>query len=140
MRQVPSWNQYFISIAKVVCSRSKDPRTQVGAVIVDSRNRIIATGYNGFEPGQKESSLLWSPGIKNSHVVHAERNAIEHAVVNLRGSTLYVTLHPCWECAELIIKEGIKTVYYEEYRDTYKQSSELLALNGVEVKQLRTGV
>lgn len=50
MRQVKDWDQYFLDIAVEVATRSKDPNTQVGAVITDVNNGIISTGYNGFAP------------------------------------------------------------------------------------------
>jgi dCMP deaminase len=37
-----------MSVAKVSALRSKDPNTQVGACIVNDRQQIIATGYNGL--------------------------------------------------------------------------------------------
>ena len=42
------WDNRFIDLAKLVGSWSKDPSTQVGAVIVDQKNRIVSVGYNGF--------------------------------------------------------------------------------------------
>ena len=46
-RKRQSWNEYFMSIAKVLAMRSSCDRAYVGAVIVNKDNRIIATGYNG---------------------------------------------------------------------------------------------
>ncbi|MBU1173343.1 MAG: dCMP deaminase, partial [Proteobacteria bacterium] len=48
----PSWNDYFLAIAKVVSRRSTCPRAHVGAVIVSHDNRILATGYNGSPLGE----------------------------------------------------------------------------------------
>lgn len=36
-----SWEDYFMGIATLSAQRSKDPNTQVGTCIVDSRNRIV---------------------------------------------------------------------------------------------------
>lgn len=112
MREVPDWQQYFMEIAKVVSTRSKDPKTQVGAVLVDSLNRIIGTGYNGLQSGSYEYASLWNSDQKHDYVVHAEMNAILNAVKEVRGSTLYVTLKPCPECAKLVGAAGIKEVFY----------------------------
>lgn len=38
------WDTYFMSVAMLTSKRSKDSNTQVGAVLVDSKNRIIGTG------------------------------------------------------------------------------------------------
>ena len=46
-----SWDEYFMSVAYLASMRSKDPNTQVGACIVDSNNKILSMGYNGFPMG-----------------------------------------------------------------------------------------
>src|SRR3546814_4797914 len=79
MRIVPTWTSYFMRIAQDVASRSKDPSTQVGAVLVDADNHIIATGYNGFPPGIEETPARWQRPDKYERVIHAEMNAIAHA-------------------------------------------------------------
>lgn len=38
------WDTYFMSVAILTSKRSKDNNTQVGAILVDSKNRIICTG------------------------------------------------------------------------------------------------
>ena len=45
------WDKYFLNICEVVSTRSIDEDTKVGCVIVDKRNRIVATGYNSFPAG-----------------------------------------------------------------------------------------
>ena len=47
-RNVIDWDNYFINIADEVATRSKDPSTQVGAVIVDKNHRPVSFGHNGF--------------------------------------------------------------------------------------------
>ena len=47
----PSWDEYFIKLATEVAKRSTCLRRQVGAVIVDKDNHILATGYNGAPAG-----------------------------------------------------------------------------------------
>jgi dCMP deaminase len=41
-RNVLDWDNYFINIAGEVATRSKDPSTQVGAVIVDKKHRPVS--------------------------------------------------------------------------------------------------
>lgn len=48
----PGWHGYFMGIAYAVAARADCTRRQVGCVIVDQDNRIIATGYNGSPPGE----------------------------------------------------------------------------------------
>lgn len=119
-----SWDEYFMGIALLASKRSKDPNTQVGACIVDDKNIILSTGYNGFPYGCSDDEYPWNrtgEDTKYSYVVHAELNAILNARANdLRGARLYVDLFPCNECAKAIIQSGIKEVVYmyDKYADT----------------------
>lgn len=119
-----SWDKYFMGVALLSAMRSKDPSTQVGACIVNKKMRIVGIGYNGFPYGVEDDTFPWENGddflnSKYPYVVHAEPNAILNSTVSLDGSTLYVTLFPCNECAKLIIQSGIKEVVYlkDKYHD-----------------------
>jgi dCMP deaminase len=109
----PSWDEYFLLIAKTVALRSHDAETHVGAVIVDDNHRILSTGYNGFPPGCDDSGLPNIRPYKYPYMIHAEMNAIASSRQDLRNSTLYTTHSPCGECAKAIITAGIKHVVYE---------------------------
>ena len=116
---VLSWDEYFMSIALISAQRSKDPSTQVGACIVDENNHIIGIGYNGFPNGCKDDDFPWEKqsddvlNTKYPYVCHAEMNAILNATQRrLEGCRMFVTLHPCNECAKMIIQCGIQTVYF----------------------------
>ena len=52
----PSWEQYFMDIAKLVSTRSTCLRRKVGAVLVKDKH-IIATGYNGAASGLTHCSV-----------------------------------------------------------------------------------
>ena len=122
-----SWDEYFISIARLSSMRSKDPSTQVGACIVGHDNRILSIGYNGAPNGFSDVNFPWERqgdmlNTKYAYVCHAEMNAI----LNYRGSRkelenskIYVDLFPCNECAKLIIQAGIKEVLYlnDKFKD-----------------------
>ena len=119
-----SWDQYFMGVAMLSAMRSKDPKTQVGACIVNKEKRIVGIGYNGFPRGVEDDQFPWDKkeewlDSKYPYVVHAEPNAILNATVSLVGSTLYVTLFPCNECAKLIIQSGVKEVVFleDKYHD-----------------------
>ena len=45
---VLEWEEYFMELAKLTVKRSKDPVTQVEAVIINKNKRVIGLGYNGF--------------------------------------------------------------------------------------------
>jgi dCMP deaminase len=123
MRHDPrrSWDRYFMQIAEHVATRSKDPATQVGAVLVRDRN-IISTGYNGFPRGVNDNiPERYERPSKYDWAVHAESNALLTAArfgASTAGTTIYVTpLAPCKECAKAISQSGVKEVVYETIGD-----------------------
>lgn len=128
-----SWDEYFMSIAKLSAMRSKDPSTQVGSCIVSNDNRILSIGYNGAPNGFDDEKFPWARegenlNTKYPYVCHAELNAI----LNYRGSKkdlesakIYVDLFPCNECAKIIIQSGIKEVIY--LSDKYATSENNIA-------------
>ena len=77
------WDYRFLKIAKEVGTWSKDPSTQVGAIAVNDK-RIIATGYNGFPKGIKDTDeLLSDRQAKLKLMVHAEMNMIYNATIKM---------------------------------------------------------
>lgn len=143
-----SWDEYFMGVAILSAMRSKDPNTQVGACIVSPDSKIVGVGYNGFPKGCSDDDLPWERegnwiDTKYPYVCHAELNAIlNSSITSLKGSTLYVALFPCNECAKAIIQTGISKVVYlsDKYRDTdaTKASRMMLTAAGIELKQLVT--
>lgn len=105
------WDERFIELAKMVGSWSKDPSTQVGAVIVDEKNRIVSVGYNGFPQKISDNERLKDRQTKYNVIVHAEANSILFANRDLSGCTIYTyPFQPCSSCSGLIIQSGIKRV------------------------------
>lgn len=122
-----SWPDYFMGIAVLSAHRSKDPSSQVGACIVNTQNKIVGIGYNGFPIGCDDDELPWDREAKSAYdtkypyICHAELNAIMNKNdADLRGCHMYVTLFPCCECAKLMIQGGITKVIYlsDKYHDT----------------------
>lgn len=113
-RKVASKDEYYMLLAFLTSSRSKDPNTQVGAIIVSSDNKPISSGYNGIPRRIDDNKVDWSRPNKYSYIHHAEDNAIWHADKKfLEGATIYVTMHPCKHCMLDIVRSGIyKVVYY----------------------------
>ena len=126
----PSWEEYFMEIARVVATRSTCLRRQVGAVLVKNR-QILATGYNGVPRGiahcEEHGCLRSELGIPSEERqelcrgLHAEQNAIIQAAyhgVAINGAEVYTTLRPCINCAKTLINAGVAAVYYcGEYPD-----------------------
>ncbi len=121
-----SWDEYFMGVALLSAQRSKDPNTQVGACIVNDKNKIVGAGYNGLPIGCSDDEFSWSKegdfmDTKYPFVCHAELNAILNNIgMDLRGCTIYTALFPCNECTKAIIQSGISTVVY--LSDKYEQT------------------
>jgi dCMP deaminase len=145
-RQPLLWDEYFIGIAMLAGLRSKDPSSQVGAVIVNNEHKVVGTGYNGFVAGVDESHFPWERegkwlDTKYPYVVHAEANAILNSTTSdLSNCSIYVTLFPCNECAKQIAQKGIKEIVYLE--DKYPEaenriaSQRILDAVGVQVRRV----
>ncbi|RMD69437.1 MAG: cytidine deaminase [Cyanobacteria bacterium J149] len=121
----PTWDEYFMLMAKLASTRSTCLAFPVGAVIVKDR-QVLATGYNGSPSGSAHCTTqgYCYEGLSScdasktlpSRAVHAEANAIAQAArhgIATQGATIYVTLEPCIACLKLIISAGIREVFYE---------------------------
>ena len=125
LTQRPSWDEYFLSIAKLVASRSPCLRRQVGCVIV-KENRILTTGYNGMPSGfvhcidrggclREKENVPSGERLDFCFSCHSEANAICQAAkfgISICGATVYLTNLPCTTCSKLIIQCKIKKVIY----------------------------
>ena len=111
--RLAKWDRRFVKLAGYIAQEwSKDPSTQVGAVLVDPETcTVLGTGYNGFPRGVLDDPERYNDRpAKYARVVHAEVNAILTASKSARGATLYSSLAPCNECAKMIIQAGVKRV------------------------------
>lgn len=138
MREVPDWDEYFLGIADAVAKRSKDPNTQVGAVLVDADGHIIGTGYNGFPRGMQETPERWEKPEKYSRVIHAEASALSHAVKSAKGATIYLPFWPCGDCAKLIAAAGIRRVVCRTDYYHFSITEIYLKECGIEIKTTNT--
>lgn len=107
-----SWDHYFLEMAALAATRSKDPSSKVGAVIADEKHRIVSVGFNGLPRGvQDHANRLEDRELKLRMVIHAEVNAILFAQRDLAGCTMYVSpFMPCAQCAAMIVQVGVKKV------------------------------
>lgn len=127
----PSWDQYFLDIAKAVAARADCRRAQHGAVIVKNK-RIVSTGYNAAPPGgwsclagecprglltQEELPSLGGGGYDGCVAQHAEGNAIAFASHHdTEGATIYITGQPCIGCWKNIQAAGIEKAIWPHGR------------------------
>lgn len=121
MRLRPNLDQYFLTIAYTVATRSTCLHKQVGCVLVDQDNRIISTGYNGAPKGYQhcEVCLVEQHGDKGlCPAAHAEQNALLGALAN-QVHKCYTTLEPCVHCARMLLNTScVKVVYLNDTSPT----------------------
>jgi len=145
----PTWDEYFMNIAKVVATRSNCMKRQVAAVIVKDR-RIISTGYNGTPRGAKNCNEGGCPrcnslaesgtALEECLCSHGEENAITQAAyhgISVKGSTIYTTYSPCILCTKMIINSGIVEVVYNQDYPLNEQAMALMKECGIVLRRLK---
>ena len=132
-------DETYMDMASGLALLSHAQRKKVGCLVVKD-TQIIAEGYNGTPSGfdnECEYTTYVDEMYTKPEVLHAESNAITklaRSTNSSSGSTLYVTLAPCFECAKLIVQAGINRVVYE---DSYsKNGLNLLKIANVEINKL----
>ena len=122
----PTWDEYFLQLARQAATRSTCLRRQVGAVLVRDR-RVLATGYNGAPRGvshcldvgclREQLDIPSGERAELCRAIHAEQNAIIQAALHgvaIEDATLYTTVQPCVLCAKMLINCGVREIHYVE--------------------------
>lgn len=104
----PKLDNIFMEMAWTLSMRAACRVRQVGCVVVDNRQQVVATGYNGKARGVPNCDA--QSCIAGCEGVHAEVNALLQA--GGRGACLYVTCAPCWHCMKTIINSGVERVVF----------------------------
>jgi dCMP deaminase len=113
-------------------SYSKDPSTQLGAVLVKPHSGVIGWGVNGLPPRISNKEDRWVRPQKYDYIEHAERNVIykcaERGICST-GLIMYCPWFACTDCARAIIQSGIHAVVghkeiYKHTNDRWKESTE----------------
>lgn len=115
---------YFMDLAELTAKRSKDPRTKVGACISNNK-KVLSLGWNGGPRNIDDDLIPYDCNDKSKplreqkypYIVHAEINAILNysgPLSDLEGSSVYVNVFPCVECAKNLIQVGVKEIYYKK--------------------------
>ncbi len=104
-----SWDEFYLGMAKYIASRSKDPSTKTGAVIVRSDRSVCSVGFNGFPQKMPDLPELYSNrDEKYSRIIHCEVNAADFAREALHGYTLYTwPFMSCDRCFVQMVQRGI---------------------------------
>jgi dCMP deaminase len=149
----PSWDEYFMEIARAVAKRATCDRGKSGCVVTKERH-ILVTGYVGApaglphcdEVGHQMKTIIHEDGSTSQHCVrtaHAEQNAICQAAklgVSLKGSTLYCKMTPCSTCAKMIINSGIKRVVAEKDYHASSDTKKMFKQAGIELEILNSEI
>lgn len=128
----PNWDEYFINMAIIASSRGSCLRRKVGCVLVNSRNQILSTGYNGKASGITNCSIdpcegAYSPSGTNldkCQAIHAETNALLQCPNVYEIAKAYVTVSPCITCVKMFLNTGCQEIIFlDDY--SHPDSSEI---------------
>ncbi len=149
----PSWDEYFMEIARTVAKRATCDRGRSGCVIARDK-QILVTGYVGAprglphcdEIGHQFKTMTHEDGHQTQHCVrttHAEQNAICQAAkigASINGATIYCKMTPCTTCAKMIINAGIIRVVCDKKYHAGQESEAMFKQAGVEIVFFDNGV
>ncbi|MDO4742363.1 MAG: deaminase [Candidatus Saccharibacteria bacterium] len=111
------WDEYFMKITETVASKSKDPSSKNGCVIVDKHKRVVSLGYNGLIQGADETKMTLSERpMKYYFAIHSEMNALIFAHQDLSDCTVYNRVATCDNCLKFCLQAGIKRFVYSKLR------------------------
>lgn len=136
------WPQYFMKLAHLAAERSTCDRANVGAIIVNSENRIVATGYNGSVGSKTPHCSEVGHAMRDDHCIatqHAELNCISYCAkegIPTKNCVIYVTHFPCLNCTKAIIQSGIKKIYYDVGYRMDDFALNLLKINDIPMEQV----
>ena len=110
-------DEYFLKMAELVALRSTCKRRAVGCVLVDKKNHVVATGYNGVPKGFIHcidypcigADAPSGTRLNECRAVHAEMNAL----LQLQSTdelTAYLTVTPCFDCAKVLANSNVTRI------------------------------
>ena len=150
----PSWDHYFMQMAKVTATRSNCKTRQTGSVIVRDK-MILSTGYNGTPRGLANCNENGCPRCNDAtnyetgtkldkcYCVHAEENSIIQAAYHgmpIKGATIYAFFSPCIFCTKSIINGGIERIVYNENYSADDDSQIMIKGANIELVRLEPPV
>lgn len=144
-----SWDEFFMRHVYLAATKSKDPRTKIGAVLVKN-GIVISEGYNGFPRGVLDLEDRYNDReLKYKFVVHGEANAVLNAVrhsVSPIGSICYTQEIPCHECTKLLLQVGVIEIVTHalwpfhggQWEESVKLSQQMCQEAGVLIRSIDT--
>lgn len=144
----PSWDSYFMALASLAARRCNCMKRAVGCVLVDSKRRVISTGYNGTPrnlrncmdggcPRCNSGDISSGVSLATCLCLHAEENALlEAGRERIRdGSVLYCNTCPCLTCSIKIVQVGISEVVYNQGYSMDGETARVFLSAGVKLRQ-----
>jgi dCMP deaminase len=142
----PSRDEWAMGLAQLTAKRSTCLRRKVGAVLLNERGHVLATGYNGVAAGMphcneatdtcedgthRETIKVYGHSCSGAHAlsgqsldscqaIHAEQNALLQCRDVYAIHTAYVTASPCITCCKLLLNTGCQRIVF---LDAYPHSS-----------------
>lgn len=126
---------------------SRDPSTQLGAVVVSACGQHRIAGWNHFPAGTPES--LWHDREqKYARVIHAEQHVVVRAAsrgVSLYGATLFCPWACCVRCAGFIAGSGIQELVVDaeamrrspdRWAASIRDGHEILRANNIAIREV----
>ena len=120
----PTKHATFIEIAIALSKQGTCSRRKVGAVLINSMNHIIGTGYNGSPRGMQHcidnkevcsgSEALSGERLELCNAIHAEQNALLQCYDVNQIEACYTTSSPCMHCIKMLMNTSCKTIFYLE--------------------------
>jgi len=118
----PSHDEYFLEMAKLAATRSTCARRQVGCVLVNKRNHVLATGYNGVAAGVPHcietpcagATAASGESLDLCQAIHAEANALLQCKDVFEIETVYCTASPCVHCTKLLMNTSARVLVFDE--------------------------
>lgn len=125
----------YKDIAKLVAKQSNCQRLHVGAAIVDSSARVIATGYNGTVSGFNNCSDLFRDGstvsLKLEQYLINVKFVLHDSLIPQDGNIYYVTYVPDvysdWVCVSPDVYRKLHHMFSELY-EVHAEQNALLNL------------
>ncbi|KAI1156318.1 cytidine deaminase-like protein [Nemania diffusa] len=144
----PSWDSYFMALASLAARRCNCMKRAVGCVLVDSKRRVLSTGYNGTPrnltncmeggcPRCNSGDAASGVSLATCLCLHAEENALlEAGRERIRdGSVLYCNTCPCLTCSIKIVQVGISEVVYSQGYSMDGETARVFLSAGVKLRQ-----
>ena len=113
---------YFLRMALLVSERGTCVRRKVGCILVNKKNHVLATGYNGNPSGFshcldnpcKGANSTSGKDLDKCEAIHAEQNALLQCKDVYDIHTVYCTVSPCIHCVKLLLNTSAKNIVFGE--------------------------